>query len=130
MPIEWNDSLKSGISVIDEQHQDLIIMLNRLHRLRCGKECFYDAFSELENYANIHFKTEEDIMISLNYPEYKTHKICHDKFVDALIQYAKQLEDAANITELGEEIIKFAENWIIEHYSNEDVELVKYLKGN
>lgn len=129
MPIEWNDNLKTGIQIIDEQHQELIVMLNRFGRFRCGKECFNEAFKELEDFANIHFKTEEDIMISLNYPKYEEHKNCHDEFIKKINEFKEKIKLHKHTHELGEEIIEFGGSWITHHYSNEDVELVKYLKG-
>ena len=128
MPIEWNDNLKTGINIIDEQHQELIVMLNRFGRFRCGRECFDEAFAELKDYVNIHFKTEEDYMISLNYPEYETHKACHDEFIDIIAGFQKKTEQVENGHGLGEEIIEKAGNWLINHYTKEDVELAKYIK--
>lgn len=128
MPIEWNDNLKSGIQIIDEQHQELIVMLNRFGRFRCGKDCFNEAFAELEDFANTHFKEEEDLMASLNYPKYKEHKTCHDEFVETLKNFKEKIKNHKNTHEFGEEIIELGENWITNHYSNEDIELVKYIK--
>lgn len=128
MPIEWNDNLKSGIQIIDEQHQELIVMLNRFGRFRCGKECFDDAFKELEDFANIHFKTEEGLMTSMNYPKYDEHKTYHDKFIETLKEFKEKIILNENIYELGEEIIKLGNDWIINHYTYEDIELVKYIK--
>lgn len=128
MHIEWNDSLKTGIPIIDEQHQELIVMLNRFGRFRCGRESFNEAFSELEDYVNIHFKTEEDYMISKNYPDYKTHKACHDELIELLKKFKEKNKNFEYGYSPDEEIIELAGDWIIEHYSKEDVELVKYIK--
>lgn len=130
MPIEWNDNLKSGIQIIDEQHQELIVMLNRFGRFRCGKELFDEAFTELEDFANTHFKTEEDLMVTLNYPKYEEHKACHGEFIETLKEFKEKIKNHENTVGLGEEIIELGGNWITHHYSNEDVELVKHLKDN
>lgn len=128
MPIDWGDNLKTGIQIIDEQHQELIVMLNRLGRFRYGKECFNEAFEDLENYVDIHFKEEEGLMVSLNYSKYQEHKTCHDKFVTDLLNFKDKIEKSKNTDELGEEIMHFVGNWIKEHYSNEDIELVNFIK--
>ena len=129
MPIEWSDNLKTGIKVIDEQHQELVIMLNRFGRFRCGRECFNEAFAELEDYTNVHFKIEEDHMIDLKYPEYESHKARHEEFTSLVKDFQKKVENTENFSAFGEEIIESAGNWLINHYSNEDVELAKYIKN-
>lgn len=130
MPIEWNENLKTGIPVIDEQHQELIVMLNRLGRFRCGEESFYEALKELKDYVDNHFKIEEDYMDNIKYPEYTQHKSCHDKFVEELKTIFEKTDNATNIDELGQELFDYTENWIINHYSEEDVKLTDYIKKN
>lgn len=128
MFIEWNDNLKTGVPIIDEQHQDLIIMLNRLGRFRSGRESFNEALTELQDYINIHFKTEEDHMIFIKYPDYDKHKTSHRQLVDKLKKHLKDIDKTENIYELGLKLCDLVGNWIIDHYSNEDVKLVEYIK--
>lgn len=128
MPIEWNDNLKTGIPIIDEQHQELIVMLNRFGRFRCGKECFKEAFKELKEYANIHFKTERDLMIKLNYPGIEEHNDCHLEFLCMIKYFQEKVKTTKDFYLLGEEIIEKAGGWLVNHYSSIDVELVKYIK--
>lgn len=128
MPIEWNDSLKTGINIIDEQHQELVVMLNRLGRFKCGVEYFNEALAELEDYVNIHFKTEKHYMKSLNYPHYKEHKAAHDGFVNVFLGFKSKIKMTDDCNELGEEIIEVTGNWLMNHYTKEDVELAAYIK--
>lgn len=128
MPIEWNESLKTGIPIIDSEHQELIVMLNRLGRFRCGEERFTEAFEELQYYADNHFKVEENYMLKLEYPEYDEHKSFHDKFKQDLEAIHKRLNEPENILDLGMEVYDFAGDWIINHYSNEDIKLANYIK--
>lgn len=128
MPIEWNDNLKTGIPIIDEQHQEFLVMLNRLGRFRCGSESFSDTLKELQDFVETHFKDEEDYMVSSQYPKYDEHKSAHDKFVEDLKIINKRMDSGENICDLGDETFHFVEDWILNHYTNEDVELVKYIK--
>lgn len=127
MFIEWNDKLKTGLPIIDEQHQDLVVMLNRLGRLKCGKESFLETFSELEDYSNIHFKTEEDLMIKTNYPRYEEHKHYHEKLKQIIKDIGIEI-NKNNFDHFGEKLHDFAQDWIINHYSTEDICLVEYIK--
>jgi len=128
MPIEWNDNLKTGIPVIDSQHQELLVLMNRLGRLRCGRENFLEAIVELQEYGNIHFKTEEEYMLRLKYPDCEEHKACHEEFIQELNSIPSKMNTAEDICDLGDEVFHFAQDWLLQHYSNEDVLLVDYIK--
>lgn len=130
MPIEWDESLKTGIQIIDEQHQELIVMLNRIDRFRYGKDYFNEALAELEDFADTHFKTEEEFMVSINYPNYNDHKTCHNEFINKIINFKNKINSSQHLDELGTEIIEIAGNWIREHYSNEDIDLAKFIKNH
>lgn len=128
MPIEWDDNLKTGVFAIDEQHQELLVMLNRFDRFRQGKKSFCEAFEELKKYMQVHFKTEEDFMKNANYSEMEEHKKCHDKFVEEIYKIEEKINQTENINCIGDELSKFATDWVIKHYSNEDVKLANYIK--
>lgn len=133
MPIDWNDNLKTGVADIDNQHKGLVVMLNRIGRFRCGKECFLEAFGELSAYVNTHFKTEEDYMLSINYPGYEEHKGCHDEFTENFKNFQEKIDDIEKLEdshELGAEISDFACDWLVNHYSKEDVQLADYIKSH
>lgn len=128
MPIEWDESLRTGIQSIDEQHQELIVMLHRLGRFRCSRDDFNDAFDELEDYANIHFKIEENYMISLNYPKYKEHKAFHNTLIDTIEKFKQEIIITKDTYELGGRIIEIVWDWMKKHYSTTDIELAKFIK--
>lgn len=81
MTIIFNDDLRTGISIIDDQHQQLFEFINKLDRFKDDKSSFMKTLIELQTYVKLHFKTEEDYMRYAHYPDYKEHKDCHDKFI-------------------------------------------------
>lgn len=127
MVITWNDNLRTGISVIDEQHQLLFELIKDLDKFKNTKDSFYEVLIELQNYVSVHFSTEEEYMRYLVYPDYNHHKACHDKFVEDYKKILKRITTVDNITELGPELIAFVENWIKAHYTNEDVKMAGYI---
>lgn len=128
MTIEWDHDLETGIPIIDQQHKELIVLLRRLRKLTFGKEDFTATINELRNYANTHFETEENYMLTANYPRYKEHKQWHDRFVKQLEITYEKLKDDNNITDLGYELYIFAEDWILKHYTDEDIKFAQYFK--
>lgn len=130
MPIEWDDNLRTGIKIIDDQHRELLVMLNRLSRFRCGKESFFEALEELYEFVDIHFKTEESYMVKLNYPEYVEHKATHDELIEKLNVIQEKIDNSQNVCDIGDEIFHVVEDWILAHYTNEDIKLAGYIKKN
>ncbi len=60
----WNHNFETGIGIIDEQHKRLVDLLNQLatHLADCSERVTLTAvFSEFANYADYHFKSEEEI---------------------------------------------------------------------
>ena len=60
----WDANLETGIAQVDEQHKQLVHILNKLaaHLANLsGTITLNKIFNELADYADYHFKTEEEI---------------------------------------------------------------------
>lgn len=130
MAIVWNDNLKTGISTIDEQHQLLFKTINELEELKYTQDGFYKVLLNLQDYVSVHFCTEEKYMRCLCYPEYENHKTCHEKFVADCQEILKKDKPFDKFSNIEQELINFVENWIIAHYTNEDVKMAEFVKSN
>lgn len=129
MTIEWNDNLKTGISTIDEQHYELFETINKLEKCKTSESIFYKVLSDLNRYISVHFVTEEDYMKHTGYPKYKQHKECHEKFSADLKKLLKVNSSKSSIMDSRIELIDFVENWLKNHYENEDVEMAAFLNN-
>lgn len=125
--IIWNDNLKTGILSIDEQHQELFETINKLEKCKTSESIFYKVLSDLNRYISVHFVTEEDYMKHTGYPKFKVHKECHEKFSADLKKLFKENSSKSSIMNSRIELIEFVENWLKNHYENEDVEMAAYL---
>lgn len=127
MPIEWNENLKTGILIIDQQHQSLFELINKLNEFKATKKGFYEILLELQTYASTHFSTEEEYMRYMKYPDFNHHKKCHENFVQDFKRLMKKVSTVENIIDLGPELIEFIESWIKQHYTDEDVKMAAYI---
>lgn len=130
MTIVWNDNLKTGIAIIDEQHQLLFETINKLNQFKEKKDNFHEILFDLQAYVSVHFNTEETYMKCLHYSDYDNHKSCHDKFVDDCAKILNKNEALNPFTDIVEELVVFVEDWIQEHYTNEDVKMATYISNN
>jgi hemerythrin len=74
--IKWDESYVVGVGVIDEQHKHFVGLLNNLYESLESKhtENVQVIIQDLTDYADHHFKTEEDYFDKLHYPDAEIHK--------------------------------------------------------
>ncbi len=119
--IKWSDSYSVGVKQIDEQHQKLVDLINRLFdamSLGKGREVMASVFEELRKYTTNHFFTEEKLMFVYGYSNYEEHKHIHEDLL-------KQVSELKQKFEKGElkitlEVIDFLKAWLINHIQKED----------
>ncbi|MGL4437524.1 MAG: bacteriohemerythrin, partial [Giesbergeria sp.] len=87
--IAWNAQLTTGLSDIDDQHRQLVDMLNKLAELRNTKgnvDAVRQVMAELTSYAGYHFRLEEELMATwaVNPKNRAAHIKAHASFVEYL----------------------------------------------
>lgn len=82
--IPWKESYCSGYHSIDDQHRELIGLINALmDRLaaNCPLPAIRYYLAEIHELIAVHFEEEEQIMASAGYGGAKAHKIDHDRLL-------------------------------------------------
>ena len=76
------------MSEIDQQHQELVSMLNRLNdavKNNESREDIYRIIDDVIAFTRLHFATEEQLMIQSGYTDIEWHKDKHKELIqDAL----------------------------------------------
>jgi len=85
----WDDSYKTGVNNIDEQHKKLVDLLNQLdENLNIGGDthALIKLLDELVAYTEYHFKEEEKFMQSHAYNDksYQEHLQAHQQFIEKI----------------------------------------------
>ena len=119
--ITWEDKLSVNIQSMDQEHKQLIGLINELHnamRQGQGKLVLSSTLENLIRYTQTHFTNEEKLMQEMGYPDLKEHKKEHAALT-------KQVIDLQNRHEQGElvltiEIMQFLKNWLTHHILNTD----------
>jgi hemerythrin len=119
--VAWSGTLSVGVQEIDEQHKELVGLLNELHRAvveHHGSAACADILRRLAEYTRIHFAVEESLMRILAYPEFERHKGEHDALIAQVKQLqAKLAEGKATITF---ELLHFLKVWLTRHIQASD----------
>ncbi len=93
MLMQWDDSYKLGIPVIDRQHLELYNMLNQLYSAMQhgqGRSVAAAIMKRLSSHVRNHFMEEEKTLRSLNSPLYQQ---CCRKHAEDLAEIHQFLHD-------------------------------------
>lgn len=125
----WEKQLMTGVSEIDVEHLTLIETVDQLYealRAGKGKEEVEGTLNFLQNYVKIHFKHEEALQESYEYPEFKSHQKMHKDFVDSVERLRTMIENE-NTTTNAMEVTHFCMEWLKQHIGVEDRKLATFI---
>ena len=122
----------SNISIIDQQHQELVSMLNRLNdavKNNASREQIYQIIDDVIAFTRLHFEAEEQIMVQCGYDGVDWHKDRHKE----LIQDALHLKE--KLAYVGEEMFAdWFNHWpfarVLAHIQYADKQLEDILLSN
>ena len=86
--LEWRSEWESGNSLIDEQHQELIALGNKIIYLELEKSRTEELLLQLEfliEHIHRHFTAEEKILVQAGYPEHLHHGEIHKELLGKLL---------------------------------------------
>jgi len=130
MPVilEWSNQLATELPLIDEQHQVMITMINRLHSCitePIHRPQFSVQLEQLSNYAMEHFATEERLMSQYNYPHLARHQAQHALLTQQA--YALNQRFLGGDLPLDSTVSESIREWFMNHLQGEDRELGLFL---
>lgn len=127
----WHEHFNTGIKSIDQQHRQLVDLLNSLADNLMQDEATENAhaFDELIDYARVHFEEEERLWNEYfqNDPWLIEHQQNHMSFVPELLEIKKltQHQDPHSATE---EVIHFLIHWLAFHILFDDKRMALALR--
>jgi len=124
----WKDSFAIGVNHIDAQHKALVGCIENLGD-KAQKEDptdFLEALDFLKEYAVQHFSDEEEYQELIGFDERKEHKTMHDKFIQEVLLFEKQMNDFGNSVAIRTKFNSFLFNWLIKHVCFEDQKMKEY----
>lgn len=129
---EWDERFTLGITHIDEAHEEMFKVMNRVHRMiRIGgniKWTVAEALKFFRSYAARHFEEEEEFMRSVNYTRYAEHKRVHDGMRDKILpSLYSLLEKTEYAPEAIEQFVGVCEKWLTKHILGHDRDLVTWV---
>lgn len=126
----WSEKLSLGIDKIDDQHKELVSLVNQLHRamkMQAGAREAEAVLARLAEYTVFHFSFEENILDKFGYPQAESHKKAHRDLVASVTAFQKDLRSGK--AGLSMELMNFLTNWLRDHILKVDRAYVTHLHG-
>jgi hemerythrin len=128
--INWDDSLRLGVAKVDQQHENIIRIVNRLDdasRDGRGAEVISEILDELVKYTATHFRTEEKYFAQFGYPDAETHQDEHAALTARVNAFANDFNNSlpSSRLTLATELLHFLGDWWRYHIRQTDLKFVK-----
>ncbi|MCB9557612.1 MAG: bacteriohemerythrin [Deltaproteobacteria bacterium] len=126
--IQWSDDLSVGVSKIDQQHRELVRMVNQLHDAMSqgkSKDVLGGLLEELAGYTVQHFQTEEQLFDTHSFPAAEAHKKAHAELTQEVVSF-KQRFDKGEVM-LSVQLMNFLKNWLVDHIQGDDMNAGDFL---
>lgn len=128
--IQWSSSYSVNIKLVDEQHKQLMKLINDMHRAmreKKSKDIVGSILNELLDYTVKHFKVEEDWFQQYQYPEYSTHKGIHEKLIKSALDLKARFDKGEEFVNV--ELMNFLKNWLLNHIMKIDKKYMPFLNS-
>ncbi|MDJ0624213.1 MAG: bacteriohemerythrin [Desulfocapsaceae bacterium] len=127
--IKWRDSYATGIPEMDDEHREIIDIINTLYEMIRDKKNYEElknVYERMYNYSLNHFSHEEQILEESNYSGLAAQKEQHSRFAARLEEMKEQLLSADESA--IPEVYKFLREWWLQHIVEVDGQYGDVLK--
>ena len=119
--INWSEEYSIGISSIDDQHRNLVEIVNRFDeasRRGKGTRVMRDILNDLLGYTQEHFAHEESLMAAAGYEGLAKHQSLHRQLLQKVERCQFEYEHGGRrVTAEVRELLRY---WVESHLMNED----------
>ena len=125
--IIWGESFSVGVRDLDEQHKQIVIMVDTLIEMNEAKvdsEIVSDTLTKMTRYAIDHFKKEEHYMLEYGYPEFASQRKQHQEFKRKTVNFC--METMAHKVTIPTEIFSYLRLWWTNHILQEDMKYKEF----
>lgn len=131
MPImTWNEALSVHIESLDDQHRQLVGLINELHdamKQGQGRQIVGSIIDRLAAYTQQHFTAEELLFEQHDYPAKAGHKREHNTFIENVADFRNKFNKGHLM--LSMEVMTFLKEWLVNHIQVSDKKYSPFLNA-
>lgn len=123
MLIKWNEINSVNVKEIDEQHQQLVDIINEFFAIEeKEKEQLVAILNKLSGYVNTHLEFEEKCFVEVAYDKADEHIALHNAYRKHIKGLQENLQDAAteDRKKIMDQLSDFLRDWWINHINKVD----------
>lgn len=120
--IIWDEGFSVGVSEMDRQHRRIIDIINSLiekQDIGVDSEIISDTLIMMLEYANEHFRREEQYMLESGYPDYSRQRREHNEFRKRTAFFS--IDTIRHKTAIPKEVLAYLKEWWVNHILNADM---------
>lgn len=126
--MDW-DAKKFDVLVpkMNEQHEKLVAIMNRLYEradAKAPKAELNTIIVELKDWTVKHFREEEQMLQSINFPQFARHKSIHDKLLEDFTRHYNDFSKGPG--QLSPAFFEFLRLWLTSHIMHIDRKYGEY----
>jgi len=129
----WDKHFITGLSDVDEQHQNLVDIINQFGSQLATNSLAPDSieaiFKNLEEYTQYHFREEEELMakVGIDARHLEAHIRTHNEFLqEVTLMHARISADKITT---AENLFKFLSYWLAYHILGLDQNMARQIKA-
>lgn len=128
--IEWTDELEVGVEEIDDEHRELIRMINEVFDgiSNDGPGGAAPGLARLVAFTQHHFRTEEARMLESRYPRFEQHQREHIELTSQVLEIRQRMK-GENSGRLTIELLAFLKSWLVDHIRRSDRAFGGYVRS-
>jgi len=128
--VKWKDSYSVGVKVLDDDHKQLIRLLNGFHtayQYHTGEEHEREALMALVDYTKYHFEREEKLMEENGYPDLEAHKAQHRSMIAEVERFIDDYKVRGH--EALDGVANYLNGWLINHINGTDKQYAPFFQN-
>lgn len=129
--MKWSDSFSVKHTGIDEQHKELIDIINNPVLYISEKDTEFshllELVTKLDNYVAEHFHYEEVLMTKYSYPEQAAHEVQHNALKSKLDEL--NIFSVGKTTDFYKDLLAYLVDWLSKHIMLTDKKLGLFLSN-
>ena len=127
---QWSDELRIGNKTIDQDHHELVTLVNELHEAVLdgqSTDVLAKILQSLFSYTQEHFQREELLMEHIQYADIVAHKAMHKKLIDQVLVLQEAF--ARGRSEVASSTAELLRYWLTHHIMRTDKKLSQAIKA-
>jgi hemerythrin-like metal-binding protein len=127
----WSSRYSVGVETLDNQHKELLRVLNELHFASMrgkAQEVAGGLISQLVSIADEHFAAEERLMESIGFPALGEHRAKHKEMSGRVAEFVARHKKGD--TTMYTQLLYFMRDWLSNHMLTVDSQYASWLASH